>query len=188
MDSGDVEEAVTEMVRVLGGLIDRDWRRRAGSLDWSCWTTAVHVAHDLLAYAAQLAACPATGYLPIDLVVRPATPPAQVLQVITACGGLLSSALTTADPAVRAWHWGPTDPGGFAALGVNEVLVHGYDITQGLGIRWLPPMRLCAAVLARLFPDAPTGDPRRVLLWSTGRVELDGRPRRTSWIVKAALD
>jgi hypothetical protein len=49
MGSEDVEEAVMEMVRVLGALVDRDWQRRAGSLDWSRWTTAVHVAYDLLA-------------------------------------------------------------------------------------------------------------------------------------------
>ena len=79
-------------------------------------------------------------------------------------------------------------PSGFAALGVNETLVHTYDITQGLGISWLPPESLCAAVLARLFPDAPEGDPVQVLLWSTGRAELDDRPRVTSWILKAAVD
>jgi hypothetical protein len=27
----------------------------------------------------------------------------------------------------RAWHWGPTDPSGFAALGVNETLMHTYE-------------------------------------------------------------
>ena len=54
--SHDVDQAVAEMVRVLStrypGLADR-----AGSLDWSCWRTAAHVAHDLLAYAGQVAAC-----------------------------------------------------------------------------------------------------------------------------------
>jgi hypothetical protein len=35
--------------------------------------------------------------------------------------------------------------------------------------------------------EAPPGDPAAVLLWSTGRGELDGRPRRTSWAWQAAL-
>jgi hypothetical protein len=187
MGSGDVDQAVAEMVRVLTPYVSRDWRRRAGTLQWSCWTTAAHVAHDLLAYAGQIAARPDRAYLPFDLVIRDGAPAHDVLQIVAACGRLLSDALSRAEPAARGWHWGPTDPGGFAALGVNETLVHTYDIVQGLGIDWRPPEALCAAVLARLFPDAPVGDPVDVLLWSTGRADLDGRPRVTSWVMKAAI-
>jgi len=186
MNGRDVERAVATMVGVLGPYASADWRRRAGTLDWTCAATAAHVAHDLTAYAGQLAAAAADGYLPYDLVIRDGTPPERILQVVTACGRLLSAAVSTAAPATRAWHWGPTDAGGFAALGVNETLVHTWDITQGLAIDWRPPGELCAAVLARLFPGAPDGDPAQVLLWCTGRTELPGRPRRTSWVPTAA--
>ena len=74
---------------------------------------------------------PTHAYLPFDLTVPPDTPPREVLQVITACGGLLSSALATADPATQAWHWGPCDPEGFAAMGVAEILLHTWDIAAG---------------------------------------------------------
>lgn len=188
MDGRDVDRAVAEMVQVLAPHQAQDWRGRAGALEWSCWTTAAHVAHDLLAYAGQLAARPTTAYLPFELAVATDAAPSDLLEVVTACGRLLSCAITSAPPSARAWHWGPTDPSGFAALGVNEILLHTYDITQGLGVPWLPPTSLCAAVLARLFPDAPDGDPVQVLLWSTGRAELDARPRRTSWIIKAAVE
>lgn len=187
MDNGDVDRAVAEMVRVLGPYDTEDWAVPAGSLEWSCWATAAHVAHDLLAYAGQVAARPTDAYLPFDVAVRPDASPREVLQVVTACGGLLSSALRTAGPEARAWHWGPCDPAGFAAMGVAEVLLHTYDITQGLGVPWQPTAPLCAAVLRRLFPDAPPGDPAQVLLWCTGRGELDGRPRRTSWRWQAAV-
>jgi hypothetical protein len=187
MDSTDVEQAVAEMVRVLTPYQSRDWRGPAGSLEWSCWTTAAHVAHDLLAYAGQVAARPGSAYLPFDLVIHRDASPRDVLQVVIASGRLLSSAVAGAGPGERAWHWGATDPGGFAALGVNETLVHTHDIAQGLGISWVPPARLSAAVLARLFPDAPDGDPATVLLWSTGRAELDDRPRVRSWVPKAAI-
>lgn len=51
----EVGLAVAAMVEVLTPhATDRDWSVRAGSLDWSCWTTAAHVAHDLLAYAGQV--------------------------------------------------------------------------------------------------------------------------------------
>ncbi|MGG8405836.1 maleylpyruvate isomerase N-terminal domain-containing protein [Streptomyces sp. 12297] len=187
MDSRDVDRAVAEMLRVLGPHDTEDWAVPAGPLEWSCRTTAAHVAHDLLAYAGQVAGRPADAYLPFDLVVRPDASPREVLQVVTACAGLLGSALTAAGPEARAWHWGPCDPAGFAAMGVAEVLLHTSDITQGLGVPWLPPAPLCAAVLRRLFPDAPPGDPAQVLLWCTGRGELDGRPRRTAWTWQAAV-
>jgi hypothetical protein len=187
MDSRDVNEAVAEMVRVLTPHVSADWRRPAGTLDWSCWETAAHVAHDLLAYAGQLAVRPDSAYLPFDLVVRDDASPRDLLQIATGAGRLLSTTVAASDPSVRAWHWGPTDPSGFAALGVNETLVHTHDITEGLGIRWHPPESLCSAVLARLFPNAPAGDPVQALLWCTGRTDLPGRPRLTSWVLRAAV-
>jgi hypothetical protein len=71
-------------------------------------------------------------------------------------------------------------------MGVAETVLHTYDIALGLGVAWLPPPSLCSAVLRRLLPDAPEGDPARVLLWSTGRGDLAGRPPVTSWTWKAA--
>lgn len=187
VDGHDVEQAVAEMVRVLNPHDLKDWQVPAGSLDWSCWTTAAHVAHDLLAYAGQVTAHPTTAYLPFDLAIASDASPREVLQVVIACGGLLSNALATASPHTRAWHWGLCDPVGFAAMGVAETLLHTYDIAQGLGVPWLPPASLCAAVLSRLFPDAPPGEPAQILLWSTGRADLDGHPRITSWGWKAAV-
>jgi hypothetical protein len=186
MDHQDVQAAVAEMLRVLAPHTAEDWTVPAGSLEWSCWLTAAHIGHDLLAYAGQLAARPADAYLPFDLRIRPTASPAEVLQVVAACGGLLSSTLATADPGLQAWHWGPCDSEGFAAMGVAETLLHTYDITQGLAVHWLPPASPSAGILDRLFPDAPPGDPTRVLLWCTGRGELDNIPRRTSWTWKAA--
>ncbi|MFG2985915.1 maleylpyruvate isomerase N-terminal domain-containing protein [Streptomyces sp. NPDC048258] len=187
MDNRDVDRAVAEMMRVLGPHDTEDWTVPAGSLEWSCWTTAAHIAHDLLAYAGQVAARPTDSYLPFDLTVRTGASPREVLHVVTVGGGLLSSALATAGPDVRAWHWGLSDPTGFAAMGVAEILLHTHDITQGLQVQWLPPAPLCSAVIRRLFPDAPPGDPARVLLWCTGRGELEGRPHRTSWTWQAAV-
>ena len=188
MGGQDVEQAVAEMIRVLTPYESANWRCRAGTLDWSCWTTAAHVAHDLLAYAGQLAARPDDAYLLFDLMVRDDASPRDLLRIVHGCGWLLSNALAASEPAARAWHWGPTDPSGFAALGVTETLMHTYDITQGLGVRWRAPESFCGAVLTRPFPDAPAGDPVQVLLWSTGRADLPGYSRVTSWIIKAAVE
>src|SRR6476659_8390294 len=128
-----INEAVAEMLTVLTPHADEDWQVRAGSLEWSCWTTAAHVAHDLVAYAAQVAGRATAGYLPFDLVIAPDAAPREVLDVVAACGRLLSDAVTSAGPGPVAWHWAMSDAAGFAAMGVAEVLVHTYDITQGLG-------------------------------------------------------
>lgn len=67
-------------------------------------------------------------------------------------------------------------------MGIVETLVHTHDLAQGLGFAWNPPADLCSRVLARLFPDAPEStDPWPALLWATGRDELPGRPRLTTW-------
>ncbi|MEV5764540.1 maleylpyruvate isomerase N-terminal domain-containing protein [Micromonospora sp. NPDC052213] len=187
MTGADVDRAVAEMTAVLGPHTGRDWSVPAGGLEWSCWTTAAHVAHDLLAYAGQVAGRPEAAYLPFDLVVSPAAGPAEVLRVVGACGGLLRMAVDAAAPQTRAWHFGPCDPAGFAAMGVAETLLHTDDIARGLGVPWQPPERLSAGVVRRLFPDAPAGPAPQVLRWLTGRGELPGRPRRTSWSWQAAV-
>jgi hypothetical protein len=187
MTHDDLDEAVDAMLRVLTPRESADWSVPAGPVEWSCWTTAAHVAHDLMAYAGQVAGRPGAGYLPYDLVVKPEATVAEVLAVVRASGRLLSCVIAASDPDDRAWHWGPCDPGGFAAMGVAETLLHTFDITQGLDEPWLPPANLAAGVLRRLFPDAPPGDPVPVLLYSTGRAELEGRPRLRSWVWHAAV-
>lgn len=181
-----VEAAVGEMTRALMPSAQADWHVPAGSLEWTCWETAAHVAHDLVAYAAQFAAGTRASYLPFDLVVAP-SPPLELLSVVAACGRLLSCTVDQSAPEARAWHWGMSDATGFAAMGVAEVLVHTHDITQGLGLTWRPPESLCRLVIDRLLPDSPHGRASAVLLWATGRADLGDHPRPSEWVWRAAL-
>ena len=177
-----VAEATSEMRRALGHSLSSDWNVLAADLEWSCRGTAAHVVDDLFSYASQVLAQPVDGYLPIEAMVEDEATPEDLLRSIAMCGELLRLSAASAPRDVRAWHpYGTSDPEGFAAMGVVEVLVHTHDISGGLGVGWNPPARLCAPVLVRLFPDAPQGDPSEVLLWSTGRAALGDRPRRTSW-------
>ncbi|RII15067.1 hypothetical protein DSC45_19420 [Streptomyces sp. YIM 130001] len=193
----DVDLAVQLAVAALRTAPAGAWGAKAGSLEWDCWETVEHLADDLFAYAVQLG--PRTP--PLDREVpfvwqslRPGGPansvhadreagPDGLLQVLEACGALLVAMVRTASPELRAHHSsGASDPEGFAAMGIVETLVHTYDLAEGLGLDWDPPADLCARTLARLFPDAPdTTGPWTTLLWSTGRTELPGRPRRTTW-------
>ncbi|GLW54464.1 hypothetical protein [Kitasatospora phosalacinea] len=108
MDHQELRAALAEARRVLAPHLHADWSVPAGPLEWSCRDTLAHVGHDLLAYAGQVAALPADGYLPFDLTLHPDAGPAEVLTTALACGELLALALSAAAPTARAWHWGPS--------------------------------------------------------------------------------
>lgn len=197
----DVDLAVQACLAMLRGAPQDDgaerWDAPAGSLEWTCWQTAEHLADDLFAYAAQIGprTPPVTREVPfVWQRTAPGGPasvvfaqrdagPAGLLQVLDTCGALLVAMVRTASPQVRAHHvFGVSDPEGFAAMGVVETLVHGHDLAEGLGLGWEPPAGPCARALARLFPDAPRdAAPWPTLLWATGRGELPGRERLSKW-------
>ena len=193
----DLELAVRLAVSTLRAAPPDAWDAKAGSLAWDCWETVEHLADDLFAYAAQLGpkTPPMDGEVPfVWQSRRPGGPanavhanreagPDGLLQVLEACGGLLVAMVRTVPRHVRAHHiFGAADPEGFAAMGIVETLVHTHDLAEGLDLPWEPPADLCRRVLRRLFPDAPHDtEPWRTLLWATGRTELPGRPRLTSW-------
>ncbi|MER6114281.1 VOC family protein [Streptomyces sp. NPDC001743] len=193
----DVTSAVRLAVDTLGQSPAEDWHIPAGSLSWDCWETVEHLSDDLFAYAVQLG--PRTPSLEGEVPYRwapereggpwnaifanPEAGPAGLLQTLEASGALLSAMVRTASPGTRSFHsYGVSDPEGFAAMGIVETLVHTHDVAAGLALDWAPPNDLCDRVLARLFPDAPDAEDRwTVLLWSTGRADLPGRERVTSW-------
>ncbi|MER7973242.1 GNAT family N-acetyltransferase, partial [Streptomyces sp. NPDC096080] len=117
-DGGDlVDEAVAGCVTTLRGAVDRDWTGvRALGLDWSCHETALHVADDLIAYAANLAARARDGYVPFEMRLDDGTGNDGLLQVIEAAGALLAAAVRTAPRGARGFHpypFGSADRRGF---------------------------------------------------------------------------
>jgi hypothetical protein len=197
VESGDVRNVVAQAVEALRPVAGQDWHVPAGDLSWSCWETVEHVADDLFSYAGQLAAeqPPTDRYVPWGWrKSRPDAPALTVyvdlsngntglLQVFEASGGLLAAAVQVSPPQRRGFHpFGLSDASGFAAMGVVEVLVHLHDVARTLRFPWSPDPDLCARVLARLFPHAPTGEqPWPALLWATGRTGLPGHPRQAEW-------
>ncbi|NUK25740.1 hypothetical protein [Streptomyces lunaelactis] len=193
----DLDQAVLLAVTALQEAPATAWGGKAGTLEWDCWETVEHLSDDLFAYAVQLGprTPPLDGEVPFVWESRrPGGPgnavhadrtagPAGLLQVLEASGALLVAMVRTTPSHVRSYHgYGVSDPEGFGAMGIVETLVHTYDLAEGLGLVWDPPADLCARVLARLFPNAPVDtDPWLTLLWATGRTEVDGRPRLTTW-------
>ncbi|MFD8689372.1 VOC family protein [Streptomyces sp. NPDC059651] len=193
----DVTSAVRLAVDTLGQSPAEDWHIPAGALTWDCWETVEHLSDDLFAYAVQLGPRrpPLEGEVPYRwapdreggpwnaIFANPEAGTTGLLQTLEASGALLSAMVRTASPDLRSFHsYGVSDPEGFAAMGIVETLVHTHDVAAGLSLPWAPPNDLCDRVLARLFPDAPDAEDRwTVLLWSTGRADLPGRERVTSW-------
>jgi hypothetical protein len=186
----DVEEAADLAVRTFATCLDADWHVLAGTLDDDCWDTFEHVTTSLLYYAAQVVPLrlPATGPTPFlwrpvgpgrpeqGVATDPGSGVAGLLRVFGAVAGMLAAVVRTTPSSARAHHvWGRSDPEGFAAMGVVEILVHGHDVASGLDVAWEPPARLCARARHRLFPAAPTDTPPwPTLLWATGRAPLTG--------------
>ena len=197
MTPDDVRRAVALALNTLATATDADWQVPARGLDWSVWETVEHMSDDLFCYAGQLGpAKPSlTTEVPfgwrrdredgplLTIYVDPAKGPAAQLPVLESCGALLAAMVAAAPPNRLSFHtYGASDPSGFAAMGVVEVLAHMYDVAGGLGLDWVPPDDLCRPALDRLFPTAPTGgEPWPTLLWATGRAALPDQPAQTSW-------
>ncbi|WP_406437231.1 GNAT family N-acetyltransferase [Streptomyces sp. NBC_00631] len=181
-----ITEAVAGCVAALRPAVARDWTEvRAGGLDWNCHETAVHVADDLVAYAANLAGRAQDAYVPFELRLDDGTDNSGLLHVIETTGALLAATVRTTSRHVRAFHPYPfrsADRVGFAGMGIAEVLLHTHDMTQGLGLPYQPAEELAESVLAHLFPHVQPGPtPWQTLLWATGRGELPGRAPVTQW-------
>ncbi|MCS0600434.1 GNAT family N-acetyltransferase [Streptomyces sp. LP11] len=182
----DVNRAVAGCLAALRPAVDRDWTEvGAGGLEWDCHATAVHVADDLVAYAANLAGRAQDAYVPFEQRLDEGTGNAGLLQVIEATGALLAAAVDTAPPGVRGFHnypFGSADRHGFAAMGIAEVLLHTHDMAEGLGLAYKPAEELAESVLSWLFPHVQPGpEAWPTLLWATGRGELPGRAPVTEW-------
>ncbi|MFJ7077851.1 GNAT family N-acetyltransferase [Streptomyces sp. NPDC098781] len=181
-----VTEAVASCLALLRTVVDQDWEGvKAGHLEWSCRATTEHIASDLIAYAGQLAGRAQRAYVPFDIAVDEGTDNEGLLQVVETTGALLTAAVRTTPPGVRAFHPYPfrsANPEGFAAMGVAEVLLHTHDIAEGLGVTYEPAAELAEFVLTTIFPHVRPGpDHWRTLLWATGRGDLPGRAPVTEW-------
>jgi hypothetical protein len=181
----DAPAAARAALAVLAPYTDLDWQQvAAADLDWSCWRTALHMVDCLYFYAMQVVYGNPAGYLCTELALDDSASPPRLLTALSAHADLLDRIARFADPHVRAHHnYGVSDAAGFAAMGVVETLIHTFDMVRGLnpGDRWRPPSELAAPVIARLFPDAPSGDPGDVLLYCCGRAALGELPRQTRW-------
>jgi hypothetical protein len=178
-----VRTAADDTTTLLEKGAEQDWRKAAGDLEWNCRETLSHIALGVVGYAGLLIARPTDRYITLFSSIDEQAPVPAALEGIRIAGTLLAATVRDTPPEARAWHpYGHSDADGFAAMGVLELLVHGRDIARALDIEAALSDALAAPVVARLFPDAPSGHaPAETLLWCAGRTELPGLPRRGEW-------
>lgn len=178
----DVRDAASAVVAALTPAVGGDWTAKVPHLTWSIAETVAHTVDCVLWYSVDLAAAGPDLQI-IELSTRSAAPAADLLAAVTGASRLLASVVSAAPPEARGFHpWGSADRSGFAAIGCDELLVHGWDAAQALGVEFRPESKLAGRVLGRIFPwVAAEPDEWTALLWANGRLDLPSRPRPTRW-------
>jgi uncharacterized protein (TIGR03083 family) len=187
--SADLRAVADDLLPRLSTINDADWERPAHHLEWTCRETVAHLMDDFVYYAMQLSGQhpPQDRYVELDelppkregapsLLIRPsrASGTAGIVQALDASAGLLVAVTAAAPSGQRGFHPdGRADGSGFAAMGVTEAVLHGWDILTAQARDYPADAEVCRRVLNRLFPAAArTDDPWHDLLTATGRTEV----------------
>jgi Mycothiol maleylpyruvate isomerase N-terminal domain len=181
---GDDVLAAAELCRsALEPALGADWRTAVPGLDFTVASVVAHAAEAPLWYSVDLWSGQENAAF--EVKVLPDATNESLLTSLLAASQALAAVVDAAPPDTRGFHpFGSPDPAGFAAMGCDELLVHGDDAARGLGVPFTPDARLAAAVLARLFPwhtAGPDDDPWELLLWANGRTEVRGRVHQSRW-------
>lgn len=175
----DLAVAVRHFMTTLAPALDRDWSVPAGSLEMSCRDVLDHLANALAYYAGQVATSTPVRLTPIrdGEAMRTA---AELLGVVETLAMVVQRVAEATPPDARAYHrMGMADTEGFVAMSCVEIMVHTWDIAQGLGVAFDPPAELMPKLLNRLFPWAPTGhDAWETFLYCVGRIPLGDLPHQ----------
>jgi hypothetical protein len=124
---------------------DRDWSRRAGTLDWTCTQTADHAVDTVLAPALFLASRKQDSYPGFEpLTMGRAPTPEALVEGLNTATRVLVGVVATAPPETRAIIWrrpvaetrGPED---FPPRAGLELILHAHDVCVGLGVPFTPP-------------------------------------------------
>jgi len=194
-EAEDVRTVGDDLMAHFSKMSDASWDVPAHHLEWTCWETAAHIVSSLGCYAMQISGrTPPQGWIELaetppqqpdgpELIIYPdrTTGTHGMVSCLDAAAGLLSAVVAVTPASRRAFHpYGISDVSGFAAMGILEAVVHGYDVLAVQAGDYQPDDIPIVRVLDRLFPHAPrTSDPWHDLLRATGRTpETRGQPWR----------
>jgi len=165
-----VEAAAAAVVAALQPGADADWSVRAGDLEWSVDQTIAHMTGAPAKYAFYLSSR-STRYVAVRVCPADDATRQERLEAIGACAAALAGVAAMAPPDALGFHVsGMRNAEQFLAMACEELLVHAYDITCGLGLTYEPPEDLCRLVIEHMYPGR---DQQRLvwpyLVWLTGR-------------------
>ena len=172
----DVVRAAEYVTEALAPAIDLDWDVPAGRLEWTVDFTMTHLTAAPAKYALYLSSR-SSRFIAVAMEKSPGATKTERVDAIGHVARSLANIAAATPPGVRACHSsGMLDAEGFVALGCLELLVHGYDVMQGLGLALEPPDDLCERMIGRLMPWlVDTGPAWETLLWHTGRIDVPER-------------
>jgi hypothetical protein len=118
---------------------------RAGTLDWSCATTADHAVDTVLAPAFFLASRKQDDYPAGEpFTLGPDAGPEQFAEGVETAARVLRAVVTTTPPEVEAIIWRAGQPHtapreDFVPRAGMELILHAHDVCSGLGVPFTPP-------------------------------------------------
>ncbi len=174
-----VVAAAAVVVAALEPGTNADWSVAAGDLEWSVDRTIAHMTGAPGKYALYLSSR-STRYVAVSVWPTEDATRQERLEAIGACAAALAGAAATAPPDAAGFHvTGMRNAGQFLAMACEELLIHAYDVTCGLGLPYEPPEELCRLVIEHCYPGQATNKRRAwpFLVWLSGR----RHPAAASW-------
>jgi hypothetical protein len=180
-----VEAAAAAVVAALQPGVDADWSVRAGDLEWSVEQTIAHMTGAPAKYAFYLSSR-STRYIAVSVFPSVDATRRERLEAIEGCATALAGVAATAPEDAFGFHVsGMRNAEQFLAMACEELLVHTYDVTCGLGLPYGPPEELCRLVIEHSHPGQDEQRPLwPLLLWLNGR----RHPAATGWGQAPKLD
>jgi len=134
----------------LDDVLDRDWSKPAGTLEWTCWETVDHMIDCVFSYAMQVASRAQSGFLPFgELHAAPSATPEDLVAGLRGVGAMFLAVVrdspsdTVASDGVLM-----LDLSDWCARSAYELVLHTHDVLRGLGVDLKVPDELCRPILA----------------------------------------
>ncbi len=155
--SGD-EQFTLEDLCELSGLVaaawteaaELDWTAQAGTLDWSCMTTADHAVDCVYAPAFFLASRQLDGYPDTGLghTIGPGANPARLIESLRIATRILAAVVKDTGSEERAVIFRrpvvlTAERQDFPPRAAVELILHAHDVCTGLKVPFEPPTGLC---------------------------------------------
>jgi uncharacterized protein (TIGR03083 family) len=173
-----VEAAAAVVVAALRPGVDADWSVRAGDLEWTVDRTIAHMTGAPAKYAFYLSSR-STRYIAVRVMPADDATRQERLEAIEACAAALAGVAATAPRDAVGFHTsGMRNAAQFLGMACEELIVHTYDVTRGLGLPYEPPEELCRLVIEDTYPGREVRRPVwPYLVWLSGR----HHPAATEW-------